>query len=514
MKKISNKIILLAFLPTLIVGVAVGIMISVITGNSGQSSVYAFENTMRGDFDTVARWETETVVAMLNSIYERQKAGELSLEQAKNLGADIIRDLKYGNNGYFWVDDYNGKNIVSSVRTNEGLNRLEAKDVDGKFFIKDFLLKAKKGGGYSDYRFPKKVGGAPKPKRSYSKAFEPFGWVVGTGNYIDDIDKAVYELQEQQSYYLQMMFLIIIFLVLGAGIVIYISGKRISSPIVEITEKAKLIAKGDLDVIIEQRSNDELGELAVSMQKMVKVLREMILQITQEAGKILSAGKRAAETSVLISKAANELSGSSLQVSSSIEEMSKNINLNSLNANETENISSKVLRDIRMSSKAVKKTESALEAITEKILFINEVASKTDILALNATVQASGAGKYGKGFSVIAHEIKQLANESSIAAARIDSLSSTTIDIAEKSVILLNRLVEDVEKTEEYVTQINQATSKQIEGVQEISNEVNLLNRLSQQNVSIARQTEENSFELAQQADKLIELVSFFRMNT
>ena len=134
--------------------------------------------------DVLVKSEVETAVSMLQGIYENHKQGAMTLEKAKELGADLLRKLRYGADGYFWADTTEGVNVVLYGRKDvEGRNRLEDKDPKGTFYVKEFLAKAKAGGGYVEYWFTKKGEATPLPKRSYVLLFEPFGWVVGSGYY-------------------------------------------------------------------------------------------------------------------------------------------------------------------------------------------------------------------------------------------------------------------------------------------------------------------------------------------
>ena len=134
--------------------------------------------------DLLIRSEVETAVSMLQAISAKQQRGEMTLEKAKVLGADLLRELKYGTDGYFWADTTEGVNVVLYGRKDvEGRNRLEDKDQEGAFYVKALLTKAKAGGGYVEYWFPKKGETAAHPKRSYVLLFVPFGWVVGSGYY-------------------------------------------------------------------------------------------------------------------------------------------------------------------------------------------------------------------------------------------------------------------------------------------------------------------------------------------
>lgn len=135
--------------------------------------------------DMLIKNEVETAISMLQAIYVKYEAEEMPLKQAMKLGADLLRELRYGADGYFWADTEEGVNVVLYGREDvEGKNRLEAKDEHGTFFIKELLAAgAKDGGGYVEYWFTKKGESKAEAKRSYVLLFKPFGWVVGTGYY-------------------------------------------------------------------------------------------------------------------------------------------------------------------------------------------------------------------------------------------------------------------------------------------------------------------------------------------
>jgi methyl-accepting chemotaxis protein len=134
--------------------------------------------------DLLIKSEVETAVSMLQAIYAKHTRGEMTLEQAKKLGADLLRELRYGSDGYFWADTMKGVNVVLYGRKDvEKRNRLEDKDPRGTFYVKAFIAAAKAGGGYVDYLFPKRAQTVPQAKRSYVLPFKPFGWAVGSGYY-------------------------------------------------------------------------------------------------------------------------------------------------------------------------------------------------------------------------------------------------------------------------------------------------------------------------------------------
>lgn len=134
--------------------------------------------------DLVIKSEVETAASMLQAIFTKSQQGEMTIDKAKELGAGLLRELKYGTDGYFWADTYDGVNVVLYGNKDvEGKSRLENKDKNGKFYIKEFMEKGKAGGGYVEYFFVKKGQTTEQPKRSYVLKFEPFGWVIGSGYY-------------------------------------------------------------------------------------------------------------------------------------------------------------------------------------------------------------------------------------------------------------------------------------------------------------------------------------------
>jgi len=166
------------------------VLVTVLAGLLGASvlCVSAFAQTERpgnsAAQDLLIKNEVETAVSMLQAIYAKHQQGEITLKEAKKLGADLLRELRYGTDGYFWADTTEGVNVVLYGRKDvEGRNRLEDKDLKGTYYIKEFLTKAKAGGGCVEYWFPKKGETTAQPKRSYVLLFKPFGWVVGSGYY-------------------------------------------------------------------------------------------------------------------------------------------------------------------------------------------------------------------------------------------------------------------------------------------------------------------------------------------
>lgn len=153
------------------------------------------EQSIRADYDILVKTQTQTAVSILKKLYEKSQMGEITLSQAKTLGQDILRDLRYYDDasGYFWADTSNGANVVLHGDAIEGKNRWDS-NVGGVYHVREIVANGKKpGGGFTDYYFYRLNDNKPLSKRGYSLWFEPFDWIVGTGYYIEDINALVSE---------------------------------------------------------------------------------------------------------------------------------------------------------------------------------------------------------------------------------------------------------------------------------------------------------------------------------
>ena len=225
--------------------------------------------------------ETEIVVGMIQKFYSLQQSGQLTETQAKKMAADFTRDLRYNEGqGYFWIDTYEGVNVVMVDPKVEGKSRLDFVDQEGREFIKEMLMNGKRpGGGFTDLMFAKPHGTEPLPKRNYTRAFEPYRWIVGTGEWMDRIDILVkdYEIELEMQFRDKMInmltylaWLQIIFLLIA-----YYAGRSITQPIQFLMERLQAMGKSDfkLDGVTKSHwkelffRKDELGTLSRAMQE-------------------------------------------------------------------------------------------------------------------------------------------------------------------------------------------------------------------------------------------------------
>jgi len=286
----------------------------------------------------------------------------------------------------------------------------------------------------------------------------------------------------------------------------------ISKPLKILINFTNSISQGHLFKSVDINSNDEVGVMAQSLKGMSIRLIEIAEKIKDSSDSIASGSTELSNSASQVAQGAGEQASSTEQVSSSIEEMVAIINQNSENAEQTEKMALKAAQDIENVMNSVQQTLKAINTIVTKISIVSEIAAKTDLLAINAGIEAARAGEHGKGFAVVATEVRKLAEKSRIAAIEITQVSTSTVDIAEKSGKLLEEIVPVIKKNADLVREIRAASVEQNTGAGQINNAVQQLAQVTQENSASAEEMATGSEELAQQAEILKETISFFKL--
>lgn len=330
-------------------------------------------------------------------------------------------------------------------------------------------------------------------------------WVILVEIDLDEVFGPIYALRN--------MILItgLCIVIVTVVIALYIA-RSISRPIVTLTEKIGRVSEGDLTVSVEATSKDEIGNALGSLQNMISKLKEVIGGVISSADQITTASTEMNQSSQQLSEGATEQASSAEEVSSSMEEMAASIQQNTDNASETEKISRKAALDIAQSSEAVNETVNSMKTIAEKITVIGEIARQTNLLALNAAVEAARAGEHGKGFAVVAAEVRRLAERSQQAAAEINSVSKSSVEMAQKSGKMLSDVVPSIQKTADLVKEITAASVEMSTGSDQVNTALQQLNQVIQKNAANAEEVAATSEELNSQSLSMKDLVSYFNI--
>lgn len=295
---------------------------------------------------------------------------------------------------------------------------------------------------------------------------------------------------------------------------VYFFVKRLIDPIEKMVKKADAAAAGNLvyDIAIE-RTNDEIGQLSRSLEKMIDKIKSIVSNVIISSENFVASSKELSISAQQISSGANEQAASSEEISTSIEEMSSSVNQTSDNALQTEKIASKAAESIKQANESVVRTIEAMKTIIQKITIIKEIAEKTDLLAVNAAIESARAGEYGKGFAVVASEVRKLAEHSQKAAKEIDEISISSVATAELSGKMLAEVIPQIQTTARLVQEISATSLEQNSGIGQISQAIQQFSNVVQSNSALSEELASSSEELSSQANVLLDTISYFKIN-
>ncbi|MDC7124225.1 MAG: cache domain-containing protein [Spirochaetales bacterium] len=515
MRKIRSKIITIIVICLVVTGTTLGILSIVEINNIGENHISVIENKLNEDFDQLIKGQVESAYSIADYFYsEQDKYGKTS---AKELAASAIRAMEFGKDGYLFVYDSKGETIVLLGSSAEGTNRIKLQDKKGNYILQDIINASKNGDGYTVYYYPRKGEEEALPKRVYTKYFEPYDWIIGTGNYIDDIDKLIASEKQINNTITKKVIMIII---LTDFIIIFLSilfarfiGGRISRPLEELVHDVNKLADGDFSVKISIKSKDETGVLADATSNMVERFKSSIRQIKEIAEEINSSANEVAATSQQIATGASEQASSTQEISASMEELAANIQQNAASSRESNQIVESAAKDANEGSAAVEESVSMINVIAEKIQIIDEIARSTNMLSLNASIEAARAGEAGKGFAVVASEVGKLAANSQIAAGDISGISNKSVEKAERTKILMDNIVPAIQKSADISAEILAGSEEQAKGAEQINSALSTMDHVIQANAAASEETAAMADSMKQSAFRLSEAVSFFKLS-
>lgn len=269
------------------------------------------------------------------------------------------------------------------------------------------------------------------------------------------------------------------------------------------------ISEGDLTVKIDAK-RASAQSILTAMNRMTRRLQDVVTHVQLTTNNVAFGSENLSSNAEEMSQGVAEQASASEEALSSIEQMTANIKQNSENAQQTEKIAIKAAEDARKSGEAAEENLAAMHDIAQKIAMIEEIARKTHILSLNATIEAAKAQEYGKGFGVVASEVRALASRAQDAAVEIGNLVHVSMTVAERAGEMMKKLVPDIQRTAELVKEISAASAEQSSGATQINRAIQQLDQVTQQNSAVSEEIASAAEELAAHAEQLQKAIAFF----
>jgi methyl-accepting chemotaxis protein len=296
-------------------------------------------------------------------------------------------------------------------------------------------------------------------------------------------------------------------------LVVVAYGNSIIKPLKKGVAFAQVVSKGDLTASLSIKSMDEVGSLSNALNEMAKKLMEIVTGIENGAEEVNSASSQINSAAQHVASGANEQASTVEELASSIEQISTSIDQVTKSATGASEVTEQVASKMENVGESSAQSQEAVKEIFDKIRIITDIAFQTNILALNAAVEAARAGEHGKGFSVVATEVRKLAERSKQAADEISALASRTVKVTSQANVLLQKLTPEVKQTAQLIQEVVAIATEQMQGMDQVNISIQELNQVSQENAVAAEELASGSDALQEQAKNFLSTISYFNLN-
>ena len=471
------------------------------------------------------RLATRHVVEVAHSVVGQYEAaarkGTLTQDDAQRQALAAVKAMRYEGEEYLWINDMAPRMVMHPFKPElDGKDLSTFKDPNGKALFVAFVDVVKAGGGgFVDYLWPKPGATEPQPKVSYVKGFAPWGWVIGSGIYVDDVDTAFWRgirvtavgaTVGMIAYFLLTLILI----------------RSISRPLKDAVRFAEAVAGGDLSRSIDVKSADETGQLLGALRQMSERLNATIANIRDTSRAVANASVQIAAGNGDLSRRTETQAANLEETAASTAELTSTVKQNADNARQANQLAASASEIAVHGGAVVREVVATMGSISDSskmiadiIGVIDGIAFQTNILALNAAVEAARAGEQGRGFAVVAAEVRSLAQRSAGAAKEIKTLITDSVGKVESGAKLvddagrtIDEVVAAVKRVTDIMAEITAASLEQSAGIEQVNDAVTQMDEATQQNAALVEQSTAAATELESQARAMAQEVAAFRL--
>ncbi|MEI8622380.1 methyl-accepting chemotaxis protein [Pseudoalteromonas sp. B129b] len=494
----------------------------------------------------------ETAYSIIEHYYALEQDNTLTQQQAQSQALNAIKALRYDKTNYFWINNYQPTMVMHPIKPAlDGKNLTNNKDPDGKALFVDMVNIVKRSGeGFIPYKWPKPGKDKPVEKIAFVKGFNQWQWIIGSGVYLDSIEEA---FSEQRN----LIVISAIIMIIAVILLSYFIGKSILIPTRLAADMMKDISQGEGDLTrkLNESGNDEISELSRSFNLFALKMRESLVHVAQSANDV-SEHAHTVDDSSRTSHSFIELQNdSSTQVAAAMEQMTHQIHDVSRNAEAAEQAAKDAAQNASTGKNVVAQTITAIETLSSNIETVSRVtedlaneshnigsvldvirsiSEQTNLLALNAAIEAARAGEHGRGFAVVADEVRTLASRTGQSTDEIQTmitklqegakaaveavkssqaLSVSTVEQASSANTSLNEIERLVSIITEMNSQIARATEQQTQAADEVNLRINELSQSTEQSLNNTKQLTDASDNLKQSSEGLSSVVNRFKLD-
>jgi methyl-accepting chemotaxis protein len=469
------------------------------------------------------RQEIETASSVIVHFQELAAKGALPEDEAKAKALEAVKAMRFGDGNYYFIFNTQLRMVMQPIKPElEGTDLTENKDPAGKHLFVEMANAVKAdGAGFVPYMWPKPGQQEAVPKISYAKGIPVWGWIVGSGVYVDTVEAVFWQRLGIFSAGAALLVAVL-------GAISFFIARSITRPLTQAVRVAKTVAAGDLTSHIDLvQSNDETGELLHALREMNESLVRIVGEVRNGAETITTASSEIAHGNMDLSSRTESQAGSLEETASSMEELTSTVKQNADNAFQANGLAQAA------SEVAVKggdvvlqvvETMGSINASSRKIVdiigVIDSISFQTNILALNAAVEAARAGEQGRGFAVVAAEVRTLAQRSASAAKEIKALIDNSVHQVEVGSKLVNlagdtmtEVVTSIRRVTDIMAEITAASREQSQGIEQVNRAVMEMDDVTQQNAALVEEAAAAAGSLQDQAVNLSQVVSVFKLN-